>query len=64
MGIEAMEGLTNGTFVEFSSTGHGAIVASQCAKDIDVAFVNNPKQVPNTSCTADLFPQFVLLPAE
>ncbi|WP_267313441.1 alpha/beta fold hydrolase [Thermoleptolyngbya sichuanensis] len=64
MGIGVMAGLRNGTFVEFSSTGHGVIVASQCAKDIGVAFVNNPTQVPNTSCTTDLFPQFVLPPAE
>ncbi|HIK43333.1 MAG TPA: alpha/beta fold hydrolase, partial [Leptolyngbyaceae cyanobacterium M65_K2018_010] len=64
MGIEVMAGLRNGTFVEFSSTGHGAIVVSQCAKDIGVAFVNNPTRVPDTSCTADLFPSFVLPPAE
>ena len=46
MGIQVMEGLRNGTFVELSSTGHGAIVASQCAKDIGVAFVNNPDRTP------------------
>lgn len=62
MGIGVMEGLRNGTFVELSSTGHGAIVASQCAKDIGVAFVNNPARVPDTSCTAELFPNFVLPP--
>ncbi|MEB3359440.1 MAG: alpha/beta fold hydrolase [Synechococcales bacterium] len=64
MGRMMMEGLSNGTFVELSSTGHGAIVYSQCAKDIGVAFVNNPDRVPDTSCTADLFPEFVLPPAE
>ncbi|MFH7242218.1 MAG: alpha/beta hydrolase [Spirulina sp.] len=64
MGIGVMEGLRNGTFVEFSSTGHGAIVASQCAKDIGVAFVNDPDRTPDTSCTAELFPTFVLPPAE
>lgn len=63
MGTGVMEGLRNGTFVEFSSTGHGAIVASQCAKDIGVAFVNDPNRTPDTSCTADLFPEFVLPPA-
>lgn len=62
MGIGVMEGLRNGTFVEFSSTGHGAIVASQCAKDIGVAFVNDPNRAPDTSCTAELFPNFVLPP--
>lgn len=64
MGIGVMEGLRNGTFVEFSSTGHGAIVASQCAKDIGVAFVNDLDRTPDTSCTAELFPEFVLPPAE
>jgi pimeloyl-ACP methyl ester carboxylesterase len=63
MGIQVMEGLRNGTFVEFSSTGHGAIVATQCAKDIGVAFVNDPARTPDTSCTAELFPNFVLPPA-
>jgi pimeloyl-ACP methyl ester carboxylesterase len=64
MGMQVMEGLRNGTFVELSSTGHGAIVASQCAKDIGVAFVNNPDRAPDTSCTTELFPEFVLPPAE
>jgi hypothetical protein len=64
MGIGVMAGLRNGTFVELSSTGHGAIVASQCAKDIGVAFVNNPARTPDTSCTAKLFPNFMLPSAE
>ncbi|MBE9157031.1 alpha/beta fold hydrolase [Nodosilinea sp. LEGE 06152] len=64
MGIGVMEGLRNGTFVELSSTGHGAIVASQCAKDIGVAFVNDPERTPDTSCTAGLFPNFVMPPAD
>jgi hypothetical protein len=64
MGIMVMEGLRNGTFVDFSSTGHGAIVYSQCAKDIGVAFVNDPQQAPDTRCTADLLPAFVLPPAQ
>jgi hypothetical protein len=50
--------------VEFSSTGHGALIYSQCAKDIGVAFVNDPDRAPDTGCTAELFPQFVLPPAE
>lgn len=64
MGRMVMEGLSNGTFVELSSTGHGAILYSQCARDIGVAFINNPDRAPNTRCTADLFPEFVLPPAE
>ncbi|MBI4783006.1 MAG: alpha/beta fold hydrolase [Oscillatoriophycideae cyanobacterium NC_groundwater_1537_Pr4_S-0.65um_50_18] len=62
--VQVMEGLRNGTWVEFSSAGHAAIAYSQCAKDIGVAFVNNPERTPDTSCTADLFPEFVLPPAE
>jgi len=64
MGVQVMERLHNGTFVEFSSAGHGVIEFSQCAKDIGVAFVNNPTRTPDTRCTADLFPQFVLPPAK
>ncbi len=60
MGAQAMDGLSNGTFVEFSSTGHGVIVWSQCARDIGVAFINDPDGETDTSCTANLFPNFVL----
>jgi pimeloyl-ACP methyl ester carboxylesterase len=62
--VQVMEGLRNGTWVEFSSAGHAVIGFSQCAKDIGVAFVNNPERTPDTSCTADLLPEFVLPPAE
>ncbi|MGG6295613.1 alpha/beta hydrolase [Leptolyngbya sp. AN02str] len=61
---QVMEGLRNATWVEFSSAGHSVITFSQCAKDIGVAFVNNPERSPDTSCTADLFPEFVLPRAE
>jgi pimeloyl-ACP methyl ester carboxylesterase len=64
MGVRVMEGLRNGTWVEFSSAGHSVIGFSQCAKDIGVAFVNNPARTPNTSCTTNLFPKFVLPPAK
>lgn len=60
MGVRVMERLRNGTWVEFSSTGHAVIEFSQCAQDIGVAFVNNPARRPDTGCTADLFPEFVL----
>jgi len=64
VGPTVMEGLRNGVLVELSSTGHGAIVFSQCARDIGVAFVNNPQQKPDTRCTATLLPKFVLPPAQ
>ncbi|MGF1537188.1 MAG: alpha/beta hydrolase, partial [Elainellaceae cyanobacterium] len=60
MGRQATAGLSNGLYVEFSSTGHGALLYSACARDIGVAFVTYPDQALNTICTADLFPEFVL----
>ncbi len=63
MGIQAMEGLTQGTFVEFPNTGHGAIAYSDCAKDVGVAFINYPTRSLNTACTEDLRPEFVLPPS-
>ncbi len=62
MAIQAMEGLSQGIFVEFPNTGHGAIAYSQCAQDIGVAFINNPDESLETACTADLQPDFVLPP--
>lgn len=60
MGIQAMEGLTEGTFIEFPNTGHGVIAYSQCAQDIGVAFINDSTQTLDTTCTEDLQPDFVL----
>ena len=60
MGPQAIAGLTNGKLVEFPNSGHGAIVFSQCAKDIGLAFLNDPQRFPDTSCTASLQPKFVL----
>jgi pimeloyl-ACP methyl ester carboxylesterase len=60
MGIQAMEGLSQGAFVEFPNTGHGVIAYSQCAQDVGVAFINHPDQSLDTGCTADLQPDFVL----
>jgi len=60
MAIQAMDGLTQGTFVEFPNTGHGVITYSTCAQDVGVAFVNYPTRTLNTSCTEDLKPEFVV----
>jgi pimeloyl-ACP methyl ester carboxylesterase len=62
-GIQAMEWLTNGTYVEFPSLGHGVTTLSQCGRDIGIAFIDRPKIAPNTSCTEALKPKFVLPPA-
>jgi pimeloyl-ACP methyl ester carboxylesterase len=64
MGRRATEGLSNGRYVEFSSAGHMVFQFSDCAKDVGVAFVMNPEGELNTSCTADLFPEFVLPPSD
>jgi len=60
-GMQAMVGLTNGTYVEFPSLGHG-VVKTECAQAIGVAFVNSPDGEIDTSCTADLEVEFVLPP--
>jgi pimeloyl-ACP methyl ester carboxylesterase len=61
-GQHATETLDNSQVVLFPETGHGAINYSQCAKDIGVAFFNNPQGELNTTCTDDLLPRFVLPP--
>lgn len=43
---QVMEGLPNGTFVEFSSAGHAVIVFSQCAKDIGDRCPDQPRSHP------------------
>jgi pimeloyl-ACP methyl ester carboxylesterase len=61
-GQHAAETLDNSQVVIFPETGHGAINYSQCAKDVGAAFLNNPAGELNSTCTADLVPQFVLPP--
>ncbi|MGJ3254433.1 MAG: alpha/beta hydrolase [Elainellaceae cyanobacterium] len=58
-----VEGLTSGTIVEFPNSGHGVILWSQCARDVGVAFVNQPTEPIDTSCVPDVQPDFVLLDA-
>jgi pimeloyl-ACP methyl ester carboxylesterase len=63
-GRRATEGLSRGRYVEFSSAGHMVFQFSDCAKDIGVAFINNPDGELDTSCTGDLFPEFMLPPLD
>lgn len=58
-GKRALEWLSNGTYVEFPSLGHGATL-NHCGRDIGIAFINRPEIPPNPSCTAALKPKFVL----
>jgi pimeloyl-ACP methyl ester carboxylesterase len=57
---QAAEDVVESQYVEFPNAGHGVINFSHCAKDIAAAFIDNPEAEVNSSCTADLVPQFVL----
>ena len=58
-GEAATEGLTNAHLVEFPNTGHGALLFSQCSRDIGEAFISDPNAAPLTECTEDLTTRFV-----
>ena len=58
----AAEGLSRATALGFPEAGHGAIVFSQCAKDIGMAFVERPGEPLATDCIEGLRPSFVLPP--
>ena len=55
--------LPNGVFVLAPMSGHGVITYSACAERIAQAFIANPDAALDTSCFADLEPQWVLPPA-
>lgn len=62
-GRRVLETLENGQLVEFPDVGHGAIVlGGQCAQDIASGFINAPMTAVNTTCVADLLPEFALPP--
>jgi pimeloyl-ACP methyl ester carboxylesterase len=48
--------------IEVPEAGHGAIIFSQCVKDIATAFIERPETAPEGACLADLRPRFVLPP--
>lgn len=50
----AAETLPNSQAIVFPETGHGALLFSQCARDIGEAFLEDPDSTVNTSCVADL----------
>ena len=60
MAIQAIAGLSRATFIEIPNSGHGTFGRSQCSRDIGTAFINRPDEVPETSCTEALKPQFEL----
>ncbi|TDG33104.1 alpha/beta fold hydrolase [Paracraurococcus ruber] len=59
-GALAARSLPRGRLVFFPETGHGTLAFSKCARDIGVAFLENPEAVIDTRCTAALVPSFVL----
>ncbi|MEM7327403.1 MAG: alpha/beta hydrolase [Pseudomonadota bacterium] len=57
-----MSDLSNGQYVEFPYTGHGALFSNSpgCGQDIWLAFVNDPMAPVDTSCIAAMeAPQFL-----
>jgi pimeloyl-ACP methyl ester carboxylesterase len=58
----AAETLSRSQVIEVPEAGHGAIIFSQCVKDIGMAFIERPEMAPDTACLASLKPKFVLPP--
>ncbi len=56
----AADGLSRATALGFPEAGHAALVFSQCAKDIGLAFVERPEEPLATGCIATLKPTFIL----
>lgn len=54
------EGLSQSTALGFPEAGHAALVFSQCAKDIGLAFVERPTESLATGCIDTLKPKFIL----
>jgi pimeloyl-ACP methyl ester carboxylesterase len=58
----AAETLSRSQVIEVPEAGHGAIIFSQCVKDIGMAFIERPETPVDTVCLASLKPRFVLPP--
>lgn len=59
-GARAAESLTNARNYIIPEAGHGTISYQPCAKDIAVAFVNDPGAELDVSCIDGLSPRFIL----
>jgi hypothetical protein len=46
--------LSNGTFLEFPGIGHGVNTASECARRITAAFLDDPSAAPDANCIAEM----------
>jgi pimeloyl-ACP methyl ester carboxylesterase len=49
-GSSAVEHLTNGSFFELPGHSHGVMRTSACAREIGLAFIEDPTAVPEASC--------------
>lgn len=56
----AASSLPNARILGFPEAGHGALIFSQCARDIGTAFVERPTEPLDSSCIAGLKPHWVL----
>jgi len=63
-GEMAFTSLPNAVMVNFPLSYHGASVGSDCAKDVTVAFFDNPEAELDFSCVATMQPSFALLDDE
>lgn len=60
--LDTAEYLGNAQALGFPEAGHGALIFSQCAKDIGMAFIEQPGADLATGCIESLKPQWVLPP--
>ncbi|MFD0858595.1 alpha/beta hydrolase [Roseovarius aquimarinus] len=56
----ATETLSNAQSFVFPGAGHGALLFSDCARDMTVTFIHAPEQPVPDGCIHDLVPTFVL----
>lgn len=62
-GDDAQSYLKNSFHFIFPNVGHGAINAEPCAEEIMVSFLDNPQQLPNSTCITELSsPDFYIRP--
>lgn len=60
--LDTAANLGNARALGFPEAGHGALIFSQCAKDIGMAFIEQPGAELATACIESLKPRWVLPP--
>ncbi len=61
---QAFVTLPNAGLLIFPMSGHGVITFSSCAADVSAEFMDDPIYYPDSSCIADLYPEWALPPAQ